>query len=639
MAKLTRYLQKIFANNSNQVGVFGTGTDKETSKNVETLQSADYEEGWSSAIITNKNYPIWQEMDGVQYGLSYQIKYLQQSGIPEWLSTETYYTNSYCRVGSTIYYSLQDNNTNHNPALDNGWWTQLLTSNRSIGEIVPSIVPLTDAGLHLLDGSLISGSGIYADFVTYIADLYNSLLPTARTVYNVNIVGSLTNNNGVLSGFSASNYAVISNANIGTASSWEQVWKVTTPNNVSSSHYICSGNNATCYDFGYVDGIWKMFLSSNGTSWDIANGATNNISVSTNTTYLVKLEFTGTAYNMLVSTDDGDTWTTVATHSSSTKVYSVNSFKIGNTYDALWPWNGSIDLNSSYININGQRWWKGTTQIVDCFTDEGSWQASVSQYGSCGKFVYDSENNTVRLPKLGNQIYTTGQNQNSFNVDVYGNGKTLGLINGNGSNYRLVMDKDDNHYLSVSSGSPANVSTSDPGNTYQMPEGYYGVNTNPLTSGIVGNVDLTNLSHSETVYYYIVIATSTKTDIEVDIDEIATDLNGKADVDLTNCTKPHIVETYVNGTSWYRVYSDSWCEQGGTGDTAAQASNSVALLKAYADTNYTLLATNNFQELGNQVNIQAVKTSSSEFNINAKRYGDNSYYVRSYCWYACGYIR
>ena len=36
------------------------------------------------------------------------------------------------------------------------------------------------------------------------------------------------------------------------------------------------------------------------------------------------------------------------------------------------------------------------------------------------------------------------------------------------------------------------------------------------------------------VLYYIVIATSTKTDIQVDIDEIATDLNGKADVDLTN---------------------------------------------------------------------------------------------------------
>lgn len=186
MAKLTRYLQKIFANNSDQVGVFGTGVDKETSKNVETLQSADYEEGWSSAIITNKNYPIWQEMDGVQYGLSYQLKYLFQNGMPEWISTETYYTNSYCRVGSNIYYSLQDNNINHNPALNDGWWTPLLTSNRSIGEIVTSTVPLTDAGLHLLDGSWIELNGSYKEFVEYILSLYPSYpnLFTDETGYN-----------------------------------------------------------------------------------------------------------------------------------------------------------------------------------------------------------------------------------------------------------------------------------------------------------------------------------------------------------------------------------------------------------------------------------------------------------------------
>ena len=33
---------------------------------------------------------------------------------------------------------------------------------------------------------------------------------------------------------------------------------------------------------------------------------------------------------------------------------------------------------------------------------------------------------------------------------------------------------------------------------------------------------------------YIVIANSTKTDIQVDIDEVVTDLNGKADTDLSN---------------------------------------------------------------------------------------------------------
>ena len=62
---------------------------------------------------------------------------------------------------------------------------------------------------------------------------------------------------------------------------------------------------------------------------------------------------------------------------------------------------------------------------------------------------------------------------------------------------------------------------------------YYGAPAN--VTGISNLVaDLTNITTSLEGYYYIVVATSSKTDIQVDIDEIATDLNGKADVDLTN---------------------------------------------------------------------------------------------------------
>lgn len=42
---------------------------------------------------------------------------------------------------------------------------------RLIGEIIQSALPLTDAGVHLLDGSQIQNSGIYAQFCTYVANL------------------------------------------------------------------------------------------------------------------------------------------------------------------------------------------------------------------------------------------------------------------------------------------------------------------------------------------------------------------------------------------------------------------------------------------------------------------------------------
>ena len=44
-------------------------------------------------------------------------------------------------------------------------------STRNIGQIIKSLLPLSDAGLHLLDGSVISGGGVYSAFVNYIKKL------------------------------------------------------------------------------------------------------------------------------------------------------------------------------------------------------------------------------------------------------------------------------------------------------------------------------------------------------------------------------------------------------------------------------------------------------------------------------------
>ena len=48
---------------------------------------------------------------------------------------------------------------------------------RNIGTIIQSTIPLSDAGLHLLDGSRLDGSGIYSAFVEYMADLYDGMQP------------------------------------------------------------------------------------------------------------------------------------------------------------------------------------------------------------------------------------------------------------------------------------------------------------------------------------------------------------------------------------------------------------------------------------------------------------------------------
>lgn len=379
MANLTRYKQKIFANNSDQVGVFGTGVNKETSKNVETLQSNDYEGGWSEAIVTNKNYPIWQEMDGVQYGFSYQLAYLLQKGMPEWLSTETYYTNDFCKLGSIIYYSLQDNNTGHNPAANDGYWSPLLTSSRSIGQIVTSIVPLTESGLHLLDGSLIQGTGIYANFVTYMANLM-----------------------------------------------------ATAP---------------------------------------------------------------------------------------------------------------------------------------DIFITEADWQQSVTDYGVCGKFVYDSVNNTVRLPKVTGIL--EGTNVTADIGDLIEQFVKLPNITGSVAHTYQFGQADGSNPMPTTTGCLRFTKSDLLGSSQNYGHSYaFDIDASRSSSVYSGDgTDTTIQPQAVKVFYYIVVATSTKTDIEVDIDEIATDLNNKADTDLVNVTDTGNI-AMANASMPSATYDDLTLGASGTTYTA-----------------------------------------------------------------------
>lgn len=164
------------------------------------------------------------------------------------------------------------------------------------------------------------------------------------------------------------------------------------------------------------------------------------------------------------------------------------------------------------------------------FTTESAWQQSVTTYGVCGKFVYDSTNNTVRLPKYNSKIYTGGGT-----APVVGNGLALGLTVGSNYNYGLATDTSPNRLNGYTTAYGKPIPTSGlSGGIYPDPSKAVGITTNATKSGII--VQLSDITTSLDGYYYIVIATTTKTDIQVDIDNIATDLNGKADVDLTNIT-------------------------------------------------------------------------------------------------------
>ena len=185
MAKLTRVTGKVFGGSAplDEIGVFGSAKagDPTNSQDVATIQSLSaYANGWGSAILTSRNFPPIEEVTGVLKTISYQNCYLLQEGIPEYDANTNYSNTSIVKNidGQTLSFFISLKNDNiGNPLTDGTSWLKAnLNSARNIGEIITSAIPLSDSGVHLLDGALINGSGIYKDFVDYIASIYNSSL-------------------------------------------------------------------------------------------------------------------------------------------------------------------------------------------------------------------------------------------------------------------------------------------------------------------------------------------------------------------------------------------------------------------------------------------------------------------------------
>ena len=112
---------------------------------------------------------------------------------------------------------------------------------------------------------------------------------------------------------------------------------------------------------------------------------------------------------------------------------------------------------------------------------------------------------------------------------------------------------------------------------------------------------------------------------------------GRMQEQITNINAPsrgYLVQSYVNGRSWYRVYSDGWCEQGGQ-ITVTETVTNITLLKSYKD--------NNYNTVGCQCNTGA---SAGFHTINVGQYNAIQIQIRQNSvgsplvnWIAMGYIK
>lgn len=110
--------------------------------------------------------------------------------------------------------------------------------------------------------------------------------------------------------------------------------------------------------------------------------------------------------------------------------------------------------------------------------------------------------------------------------------------------------------------------------------------------------------------------------------------NGKVDVDNMQEVRC-VVEAYNNGSNWYRIYSDGWCEQGGK---YYNNNTAVTFLKPFKDTNFSIM-TQCTDTNPNDGAYQSVWTSKTTTGfIGWIIYGTSLGSNIETDWYAFGYI-
>ena len=183
---------------------------------------------------------------------------------------------------------------------------------------------------------------------------------------NVSFVGTPTVNNGIASGFSTTSRLDFNGTKIVSENdlkSFEIKVKINSGSLATTNGRIINASGGADSKLGFY-----IEISSNNIAFVFYNGTLPYfncralLNPTPNTDYYLKWEYDGTNIKGYNSTD-GITYNLVDDVTPPYKLYfNTTSFGIGNRpadMTAVCVFNGTVDLNNSYIIINDEMWWKG----------------------------------------------------------------------------------------------------------------------------------------------------------------------------------------------------------------------------------------------------------------------------------------
>lgn len=593
MTKLESIEHKIFASEAplDEIGQFGSALDttKLNTKDVTTIQALPaYTKGWGSAVISDSNYPTMEEMNGVLNVMSYHTGYLYQEGIPVWRNDREYSATSIVKepTGTKLFHSLKDGNIGN--ALDNTeYWEEL---------------KLGGSGLEVCD----IGMALYVDETKGL-----------RRYLNGQIVDINTNTQAFLN-----RLLEIKNTNpdyFTTEDNWQSeallnidgcVYKFVL-NYASDGETVVSVRLPKYPDYVEINAGGTLPVVGNGTVLGLTNGTgfagitsqvngnfltanKNHYGSPVSSENVTNSQLTGRLGVTTDPTKSGIQTTLKQTKlklryfiqiatGSETENNIINEIELNNPYSLFDSKYSDHELNNiSWLKSEGQ--WNAKAVYPTAYdkllkvyngteTVEGlSVKLSTETYTDYD-FVLNTADETFRLPLLNGSEDLPSQ---KFDNLVIESSDTIHIAPANGW-YYLKMTAVTGQFINMhridESGNDIEVlhdvcvNNLDVMTELEVSKG----DKVRITYNTAGNVLAFKFIYAKSngsLYYYV--GETVQNANLIDAGRIEEQLANKQD----KCI--HIIDTYVNGTSGYNIWSNGYCEQWGVA-----TANPIVFLKTY----------------------------------------------------------
>lgn len=306
----------------------------------------------------------------------------------------------------------------------------------------------------------------------------------------------------------------------------------------------------------------------------------------------------------------------------------IISVACGSSYvpEGCLPCDGAEYTKAQFLDL-----WENylTTDFLKTCT-YGDYATDFETYGQCGMFAVDSENEKFRVPLIKDGAVIQQALSDSELCKAYNAGLPNIIANASsGSGSKDNVGGAIQHTKSVS-GEAGGSGGNDDGWDFDASR----------CSAIYGNSD-TVQPNAVALRYFVVVANGTTNQSQMDWSAWASGLQSKLNKDHSNDEKPYITEVSDKSLlpSWYRVWSDGWCEQGGRGSDNV-ASTTLSFLLEFNDTNYTITTSDTTADAKNS------NTGGASYGAYIGSYTTNSFYLsmgkgnKKYVeWRACGYVK